>query len=274
MVDYIIENFNLDQISKSGQCFRMNKISENIYEIIAFSKVLQIEDLGGSCFRFYCDIDDFNNIWFEYFDLGTNYSSFISAIPKEDIFLKKASDFGYGIRILKQDPWEMIITFIISQRKNMPSIKKCVEMISQKYGRHLYDDKYAFPTPKELSMATVEELKNCSLGYRVSYIMKTTEAIKNGEIDPYSLYQLNNMELLDKLLSLNGVGTKVANCIMLFAYHRIDAFPIDVWISRILEKEYNNKFDTSLYKGFAGIMQQYMFYYATQFKNEINNKSA
>lgn len=262
MLDLILGNFDLDQIANSGQCFRMNKISDNHYLIVAFNRTLEIEYMGNSYFRFYCNNDDITNIWYEYFDINTDYNKFILSIDKNDIFLQKAAQMGSGIRILKQDPWETLITFIISQRKNITAIKKSVESLCKKYGKEINDNIFSFPTPEALASSTIEELNSCSLGYRSQYILNTALDVVNNNIDLHYLNKLDDSALLSQLMTLDGVGPKVANCIMLFAYHRIAAFPIDVWITRILEKEYNNNFNINQYKGYAGVLQQYMFYYA------------
>lgn len=262
MINIVLSNFDLFQIANSGQCFRMNKSSDSSYTLIAQNRVLEIEKLGNSMFRFYCDEDDFSKIWYDYFDLGEDYSRFINSIDKNDSFLVKAADYGSGIRILKQDPWETLITFIISQRKNIPAIKKSVELLSKNYGTEIGDNLFSFPTPEKIASLNIDLLNQCSLGYRSPYVLKAAQTISNGEIDLHTLYSNDDDKLFETLTSFYGVGKKVANCIMLFAYHRIAAFPIDVWISRILEKEYNNSFDTTKYNGFAGVIQQYMFYYA------------
>ena len=262
MINIVLSNFDLYQIANSGQCFRMNKSGDSSYTLIAQNRVLEIEKLGNSMFRFYCDEDDFSKIWYDYFDLGEDYSRFINSIDKNDSFLVKAADYGSGIRILKQDPWETLITFIISQRKNIPAIKKSVELLSKNYGTEIGDNLFSFPTPEKIASLNIDLLNKCSLGYRSPYVLKAAQTVSNGDVDLQALCSNDDEKLFEVLNSFYGVGKKVANCIMLFAYHRIAAFPIDVWISRILEKEYNNNFDTNKYDGFAGVIQQYMFYYA------------
>lgn len=271
MIDIILNNFDLDQIANSGQCFRMNKVTEHLYRLIANNRVLEIENLGNSEFRFYCDEDDLVNIWHDYFDLSTNYQFFIDSIDNNDSFLINAAKYGSGIRILKQDPWETLISFIISQRKNIPAIKKSIELLSKKYGYEIGENSYSFPSIQSLANTSVQELDTCSLGYRSKYILSTARSIDNGDIDLSKIGTLNDNDLLKSLMSLYGVGIKVANCVMLFAYHRISSFPIDVWISRILKNEYNDNFDLNKYDGYAGVIQQYMFYYAQNSNLYKNN---
>lgn len=256
MITIDCEDFDIKKIAESGQCFRLNKEGDH-WVNIAGDKIIRI--YGN---RLECSKREYNAFWKPYFDLETDYSAFRNKIPRKDKFLLKAADFGKGIRILKQDPWEMLITFIISQRKNIPAIKSSVESICKLYGTEIEDGIFAFPTADQLSKAKESELKNCGLGYRVPYIISASKMVVNGEIDLDELSSYSEQELLNALMSIKGVGIKVANCVSLFGYHRIDAFPIDVWIARVLEEKYNNDFPLNRYNGFAGVIQQYMFYYA------------
>jgi len=258
------EDFNIEKIADSGQCFRLNK--EGDYWLgIAKDKFVKIYDKQDGSYALDCTKKDFK-FWENYFDLKTDYSEYRHKIPKKDKYLSSAAEFGKGIRILRQDPWEMLITFIISQRKNIPAIKSSVEAISSLYGSQIADCEdgpiYAFPTVAQLAKAKESELKNCSLGYRVPYIISASQMVDSGKLDLKKIEKLSDEELLESLMTVKGVGIKVANCVSLFAYHRIDAFPIAVWIARVLEEEYNNDFPYKLYKGFGGVIQQYMFYYA------------
>lgn len=227
--------------------------------IAAFDNEAVIED---HTYEFSCSKDEYESFWKSYFDLDTDYTKFINSIDKEDEYLTKAAQYGYGMRILRQDPFETLISFIISQRKNIPAIKASVEKLSRAFGHDIGGD-YSFPSVKELSMADFLELSKCSLGYRASYIFKTVEMINTGKFDLDKLKsdQLTSEELTSRLMALPGVGIKVANCTSLFGFHRLEAFPRDVWIKRIEDKYYNGHFDEDRYPGFAGVLQQYMFYY-------------
>lgn len=244
------KEFDYEQIALSGQTFRMDPEGN----CFALDKHCRVENN-----KILCPEED-NEFWSDYFDLKTDYSRFINAIDKNDEFLTAASVFGRGIRILRQDPWEMLITFIISQRKNIPAIKSSVEALCKRWGNKK-DGFYAFPTPKQLAGASLKELRECGLGYRDEYILLAAEFICKNPDYLNSLKGLSYDDLMAKLLVFKGVGIKVANCVALFSYHKIDAFPIDVWISRVLEKYYKSGFPFERYKGFAGVMQQYMFYY-------------
>ncbi|MCR4907413.1 MAG: DNA-3-methyladenine glycosylase 2 family protein [Lachnospiraceae bacterium] len=261
MVIKSLDNFDPRSIAESGQCFRMNRLNDRTWRVIALGKVLDITELGAGRFGFDTAEKDFNNIWKNYFDLETDYSAFISAVPPEDEFLKKAAAFGRGIRILRQEPFETLITFIISQRKNIPAIKKSVELLSGRLGKRLGDSCFSFPSAEAIAGADPALLAGCSLGYRTEYVQKAAQRVADGEISLSELCKLNDEELRDRLLSFYGVGTKVANCVMLFSYHRIAAFPVDVWIGRVIDRYYSGRFPLEKYEGFAGIIQQYMFYY-------------
>lgn len=264
MITKQINDFNLSQIDESGQCFRMKQINDSKYYTIAYGKYLEIEQLENNIFSFSCDQEEFNNIWFDYFDLGTDYSLFKSNIDPDDLFLKSAVEYGKGIRILKQELWETLITFIISQRKSIPAIRTCVESLCSSYGKPIkVPDKtvYSFPDASALAQVPFEELKSHGLGYRDKYISQLSSKVYYKEFDLDNIYNLNFNDAYNYLLTIYGVGAKIANCVMLFAYHGIDAFPKDVWINRIIKNEYNGNFDTDRYFGYAGVIQQYMFYY-------------
>ena len=263
MLEYDITTLDIRKIAESGQTFRMSydekRSSESrsdVYRCIALDKICYA---GAGSID--CPAED-DSFWKEYFDLGTSYESFIEAIDPEDLYLTRAAEFGKGIRILKQDPWEMLITFIISQRRSIPSIKTCVEALCRKWGKLLSCGLYAFPTADELAAASLEELSGCSLGYRAEYVYLAAQGASSGNIDLEGWRALNDEELTQKLLALRGVGPKVANCVSLFGFYRIGAFPIDVWIDRVLKEHYPEGFPMEMYKGYAGVMQQYMFYAA------------
>jgi N-glycosylase/DNA lyase len=261
-------NFNIKHIAESGQCFRMNPVNENTYSLIAYSQYIELTQKEAGLIELTCDEDEFNSIWKEYFDIDYNYEKIVSNLQTgEDIFLKNAAEFGSGLRILKQEVFETLISFIISQRKSIPAIKSCIEQLCRSFGERKickecgYIEYYSFPTPERLANANLEDLRKTGLGYRDVYVLNTAKSIINREIDLVNLQQVSFTEAVKQLMNLSGVGIKVANCVSLYGLHHIDAFPIDVWIERILKDVYQNTFDTNKYQGFAGIVQQYMFYY-------------
>ncbi len=263
MFEYDKASLDIRRIADSGQTFRMSpdpelceKTGGDVCRCIAGDKVCFA---GAGLVR--CPKED-DAFWKDYFDIETSYESFIDAIDPEDTYLTSAAEYGKGIRILRQDPWEMLITFIISQRRSIPSIKTCVEALCSRWGRKLEGGLYAFPSAEELASASMDELACCSLGYRTEYVYLAARGVSSGEIDLAAMQEMPDPQLLDALMALRGVGPKVANCVSLFGFYRIGAFPIDVWIDRVLREHYPQGFPMDRYKGFAGVMQQYMFFAA------------
>ena len=256
-----IPGFDLSLTAGSGQCFRFNKLEEGCFDLIAHGKRLRVNDLGSGNFAFDCDADDFEKIWRPYFDVDRDYRAIGTIIDAKDAFLLAAYDYAGGLRILRQSPWETLISFIISQRKNIPAIKGCVETLCSRFGDQIDETGWAFPDPRQLSGLTLEDLQACSLGYRSSYILQTARRVAEGKIDVDALSKADDTTLEEALLTLPGVGVKVANCVMLFGYHRLSAFPRDVWINRVISREYGGSFPLHLYAPHAGVIQQYMFCY-------------
>ena len=266
---------DMKKIAESGQIFRFN-VYDDEYSLVAGDKLLFIkEDDDGYILS--CSKSEFEEFWIDYFDLRLDYSDFEKNIPADDLFLTNAAEYSYGIRILNQDKWEMLISFIISQRKSIPAIKSSIEKLARTYGKKIdmqvpdfiknidkNSEFFAFPTPKVLADASLDDLNACSLGYRSPYIEASAKAVYRGDIDLEALSKLDDNELLAALMSLKGVGIKVANCVALFGYHRIAAFPIDVWIKRMIDEHYDGEFPLKLYDGYAGVIQQYIFYYGRE----------
>ena len=294
MITKALKNFNLRQIADSGQCFRMvprdpNR-SQTAYRVISGRHFLIVEQTGDEV-TFHCPNDEFA-FWEHYFDLKTDYDTYIRAIDPMDDYLSRAAAFGSGIRILNQDLWEMIITFIISQQKTIPAIRALVEALSEKYGTRnkipptVSGYYYAFPSPEELNRASLDDLLALKLGYRAKYIKRTCEDVCSGKMDLDRLMKLNYADSMEVLLSCYGIGVKVANCICLFGLHHIGAFPVDTWIKKILLREYAPKSrctshvpesrlcealieeNFSKYPGFAGVLQQYIFFYEREFSSK------
>jgi len=274
MVTAKIPFLDLVKTADSGQAFRIKVINATHIELVAFGRYLQIARTGKDTFAFSCSEKEFNTIWKPYFDLDRDYGKIVKSISKDDQYLLDAARFGHGIRILKQDIFETTISYIISQRRSIPSITTSVERISKLCGKKIPAPKlaepfekplckeyYAFPTPEELNKLPFEELESTGVGYRAPYISQAAEGFAKGKLDPYALSQLSDDDLYKALTAMYGVGTKVANCIMLFAFARTGRFPVDVWIQRIEDRYYGGHFDCTPYPETAGIMQQFMFYY-------------
>ncbi len=258
-----IKHFDPEATAESGQCFRMRVKAPGRVEVIHRDKHLTIDTLKEETFGFSCSEEEFHAVWHDYFDLSTDYGAFLSAVDQDDAYLTRAAKIGQGLRILRQDPWEVLISFILSQRKSIPAIRDGIDKLCRRFGSPLMmgeREEYAFPTPQRLAEASPEELLSCSLGYRAPYVQAAARSVASGETDLFAMEDFSDDALLQKLLSLYGVGVKVASCVMLFGFHRLDLAPVDVWIARVIDGEYGGVSPFPRYKGFAGVMQQYMFY--------------
>jgi len=264
MIAKQIKNFNIAQICDSGQCFRMQQIGEGLYSVIAGEKYLELHCQGEQCF-FDCKEEEFENFWRIYFDLDTDYSAAIGRIDPEDLYLTKAAAYGSGIRILRQELWEMVVSFLISQQNNIVRIRRCIANICEKYGEKKTavngTEYFAFPGPKALAQAAEEELFACNLGYRSKYVIRTAQDVVSGKFDLGRLEKMTYLQAKEELLKLYGVGVKVADCICLFALHHLEAFPVDTHIKQALDGHYPDDFDFKRYAGIQGVMQQYIFYW-------------
>ena len=265
-----IKNFNPKTIANSGQCFRMREVKncDNVYELVAFDKYLSIKKISKDLFDFSCNKNEFNKIFYNYFDLDTNYNKYKKIAKKNDLFLKNCINYSSGLRILKQDKFETLISFIISQRKSIKAIQTSVDRITKICGKKKTEKNHIFYTfPKAIDIYNNKnKLSACGLGYRLEYIIDAVKKILNGDLDLDRLENLNNFDLQNELLKIKGVGIKVASCVMLFSYQRYDICPIDVWIKRVLDNKYNGLMPDE-YKKYQGVIQQYWFYYAKDHKN-------
>ena len=263
---HIDDDFDLEKIRTSGQCFRIIRENDGAYRAVAGDKVVYIKDLGGGDYEVSCSPEEWDSFWHGYFDLDRSYSDIREQCEGANGFIDESMGYGTGLRILKQDPWEMLITFIVSQRKNMPAIAKAVEQLAQRFGTPIETERgivYAFPTPEQLAAASEEDLRDCSLGYRAPYIANTSRQVASGELDLKALGELDDAALFEGLQEARGVGAKVANCVCLFGYGRTSQVPIDVWIARAIDEECGGRDPFEQFGDNAGIMQQYVFYYMT-----------
>lgn len=281
-----VKNFELPHIFDCGQCFRWNRQSNGNYIGVAFGKVIEVEKKDNNVIIYNTNEKEFNDIWINYFDLYRDYLK-IKEVLREDPLLKQSVEFGHGIRLLQQDPFELIVSFIISANNRIPMIKRAIDNISRKWGRKLeYDGKvyYAFPSIEELHEASMEELETCGVGFRAKYIADTVDRIfrsingeYNKDYDINWIKSQNDDDCHEALQVFNGIGPKVADCIMLFSMNKYSAFPVDVWVKRAMQHFYLAP-DVSLKKirdfgrdkfgELSGFAQQYLFYYARE--NNIN----
>ena len=259
----INDDFDLQKIAHCGQCFRAKEIFGGIYRFITGTRVIYISNRTRNQFEISCDEDEWSSVWTTYFDLDTNYRALRAEIAGVNDYINSAAEFGSGIRILRQEPFETLISFIISQRKSIPSITTSVERIAERFGRAVETERgtvHLFPTVDELKSATLDQLSGLGLGYRKSYILDALNKISSGELDLDALSNVDDDTLLERLKSIRGVGDKVANCVALFAYHRVDRVPIDVWIARAIDEDFHGKNVFLDINHNAGIAQQYVFY--------------
>lgn len=264
MVKRTVSHFCMEQICRSGQCFRMTQKSEEQFVVIAGDRYLEVWQRGDQC-SFSCSDEEFEEFWNAYFDLDGDYAGCIARINPRDAYLTQAAALGWGIRILRQELWEMIVSFLISQQNNITRIRKCIENLCAAYGERKIAENgetyFAFPTAQVLAQCEEEELKACNLGYRSKYVVRAAKRVASGALDLEKLSCLSYKKAKEELLTLFGVGEKVADCICLFALHHLEAFPVDTHISQALEKHYKRGFPNRRYHCVRGIMQQYIFYY-------------
>ena len=280
---YILKNpetFNLKDIFECGQCFRWNEEENGSYTGIWKENVVNIKKEGQDyVFKGICKNENLEEEIYHYFDLARNYEQIKKELSKKDEYMKISIAYGKGIRILNQDLWETIISFIISANNNIPRIKGIIERLSKMYGNGIeWNGKkyYTFPTPIQLKDVTVEEYRKIGLGFRDIRLYETTKMILEGKVDLQELEKNpNTIEVREKLLTLSGVGPKVADCILLFSnLKRLEVFPIDVWVRRVMNdlyiqnedeakvsKKQIEKIAKSKFGNLAGLAQQYLFYW-------------
>ncbi|MEG2288724.1 MAG: DNA glycosylase [Clostridium sp.] len=270
-----VRDFELPHIFDCGQCFRWDKQENGNYIGVAFNRVIEVEKNGDDVIIYNSSLKDFNDIWINYFDMERDYTA-IKMEFKKDELLKKAVEFGYGIRILKQDPFEMLISFIISANNRIPMIKRAIGNISRIYGKPLeYKENtyYTFPTLEEFSRCTLEEVEAIGVGFRAKYIVKAVQDLSSGNYNLRDIMLRGDDGCHEGLQQFSGVGPKVADCIMLFSMGKYSAFPVDVWVKRAMQFFYVapdvslpkiRMFGREKFGDISGFAQQYLFYYARE----------
>lgn len=210
-----------------------------------------------------CSMDEFLSIWYDYFDLDRDYEKIREKLNIDD-FMRQATAYGAGIRILKQDKWEALCSFIISQNNHIPRIKKIVETLCTLFGEPIEFDGglyYSFPTPERLSTLDESDLTPLRCGYRSDYILCAAKAVADGSLNLEALSRSSIPNARRELLKIRGVGNKVADCVLLFGLGMLDSFPVDVWMKRALSEHFSPDFDPNVFSPYAGIAQQYIFHY-------------
>lgn len=277
MVSIRADHFSLEQICLSGQCFRMSRSEGSgersgaapvpsdtgVYRVIAGRRYLNVVQRGEECV-FHCSQEEYDYFWKVYFDLENDYKAYICQINPRDAYLLEAAELGQGIRILRQDLWEMIVSFLISQQNNILRIRRCIENLCREYGERMAapegEEYFGFPGPEALAGLDQDALMGCNLGYRSKYVVGAARRVAEGKMDLDRVRQMPYRKAREELLKIYGVGEKVADCICLFALHHLDAFPVDTHISQALAAHYRRGFPNRRYRGFRGVMQQYIFF--------------
>lgn len=269
-----VKDFDLSQTLECGQCFRFYKQDENDYVVVAYNKLLHIKQEGNNLIFFNCSENEIEG-WINYFDLNRDYDKIKKFLLRKDKVLKPAIEEKWGVRILNQEFHETLISFIISQNKQIPHIKHLVRRISENYGSYLGsvngEDYYSFPSCSVLGTITEEDFREMKTGFRAPYLADAVLKLCSGELKETVFKGVEEEEARKKLMTVKGVGEKVANCVMLFSLGYRAAFPIDVWIKRIMEELYFNgedtpkdviaKFAKENYGEYGGYAQQYLFCY-------------
>jgi 8-oxoguanine-DNA-glycosylase len=275
------EEISLEKIVRSGQCFRPREIFPSCFRFITKDSILYLKQVSAKELAFYINITEegdgearettekqWKKIWLPYFDGKRKYGK-IERKSREDDYLQKCIAYGKGLRVLRQDPFETLLTFILSQRKSIPAIRSSVEKLCERFGEKQYSkveekEVYLFPRAEALQDADFSE---CSLGYRAPFVRDAVERVLEKRLDLCALDRVPTEELLSKLMEVHGVGIKVAACVALFAYSRMDIIPEDVWMKRIWDKAYCGE-NPYLNDPDGGIIQQYLFHYAIHHKEE------
>lgn len=276
---YNLKEFSPKDILTCGQAFRWYAEDDNSYSLVAHNRYLNLRKGEDKITIKGTNKEDFENIWFNYFDLNRDYRKIIDELSKDEI-MAKAIDYGRGIRILNQEKFETIISFIISANNGISRIKNSIEIISRLYGEKIYEDEfrkyYRFPTVFELAEAKKEDLREYArVGFRDKRIVDASKMIRDKEVDLLKIDKLNLEDAREELMRLPGVGPKVADCILLFSFNRKESFPVDVWIKRAMEELFLKKETPKkniaakgreIFGENAGFAQQYLFYYGRENK--------
>lgn len=255
------ENIDLGQTFDCGQCFRWKKASEYYTGIFKKNK-LTLSQTGNEIILKNTNVSDFEKIWSEYFDLKTNYKEIEENISSIHPILKKASHECSGIRILRQDPWETLCSFIISQNNNIPRIKKIIKSLCDLFGDKINNSQEkSFPSAEVISKLSLEDLEPIKSGFRSKYILDAAQKVQSKIVKLEEIENIDHIEAKNSLMKIKGVGPKVADCVLLYGFHKLQAFPEDVWIKKVMNKFFKNE-SPEIFGKYAGIAQQYLYHYS------------
>ncbi len=251
-----------------GQAFRFFEEADGTFHGVVQGEILDVKRTENGYFFEHTSIDKFKNLWKNYFDLERDYAKICQSFDDEN--LKKATEEFYGIRILRQEPWEALCSFIISQNNNIPRIKGIVERLCENFGEKLSERDFSFPSFEVLADMSVDDLSPLRAGFRSKYILDAAKKVKSGEVRLYDLYNAPMDEARQELMKIKGVGAKVAECTLLYGLGRVEAFPVDVWVKRIMSEMYPDGLPECTL-GVEGIAQQYLFHWRRKSKEFLND---
>lgn len=252
---------DLQKTFSCGQCFRWEADERGVWCGVAYGRALRLWTENGSIV---CDAPETElPFWRRYFDLETDYASAAALFTQPD-YLRICADYGQGIHILRQEPWEALVSFILSQCNNIPRIRKIVSALCAGFGDTLTDGQFSFPSAERLAPLDEADLSPLRCGYRAAYIINAARAVAEGRLDFEVLAEESPETAFAQIKQIPGVGDKVANCFLLYGLHRMERFPIDVWMRRALDRRFPKDFDPAALGAFAGLAQQYIFYYARE----------
>lgn len=265
-----VVDFNLKSSIESGEFFRY-ELKDDSYIIILFDRVIEIKQVNNYLLIESNNEVNLKEIIINFFSLDVDYKSINNSILNMDSSIKDILDNNFGFRIQKMPKFETLISYMISTNNSVENIKKCVNRLSNKYGKKIvFNNKeyYLFPTPKELKNVTEENLRELKLGYRAKYVKEIIDKINNNILDLDKIDSMSTIDALDYLMKHKGIGLKVASCVLLFAYRRYDSYPIDVWVKKIMKEKYNiegikkiKKFINNRFGKYSGLVIQYLFNY-------------
>lgn len=270
-------NFNLDSTVTCGQIFRYYKLEDNSYDVILKDRVINVYKKDNYIIASSNNEDDLEIVVRNYFDLDNDYENINKYLLEKDSLLKDAIMFSCGLMMIRQDPFETLIEYIISANNGVPNITSALNNIAKKYGKKVLFNKkeyYLFPSYKDLKDVTKEDFRECKVGFRDKYLESIIYKLNNNIINLDDFNKLDSNEAMDKLMKNNGIGPKVASCILLFAYQRYDVFPVDTWVKKIMESNYNiigekniREFASKTYGKYSALAIQYLFNYSRNKNN-------
>ena len=263
--------FKLEDTITCGQIFRFSKMEDGSFDIILKDRVINVYEKNNYLYVSSNNEDDLKSVVMNYFDLDNDYDKINEYLLKQDKKLDDAINFSKGLMMIKQDPFETIMEYIISANNSVPSIASALNNIALKYGKKvMFNDKeyYLFPQYKDLKDVKENDLRECKVGFRDKYLKAMIDKLNNNELDLDSFYNMDTKDALDKLMENIGIGPKVASCILLFAYQKYDVFPVDTWVKKVMKKEYNiegekniRAFASITYGKYSAVAIQYLFNY-------------